>query len=80
MNDLAIIIVSWNCKGYLADCLRSIYADGSEFSRAIIVVDNNSNDGTLEMLREDFPQPRICGGLQSGNEIFAESFRVAAEP
>jgi GT2 family glycosyltransferase len=65
MNDLAIIIVSWNCKGYLADCLRSIYADGSEFSLAIIVVDNNSNDGTLEMLREDFPQVHLISNSEN---------------
>lgn len=59
MNDLTIIIVSWNCKGYLAECLQSIDADGSKLSCTIIVVDNNSNDGTLEMLREDFPRVHL---------------------
>ena len=55
MSDLTVIVVSWNCKGYLADCLRSIESSGSN-TAPVVVVDNNSNDGTVEMLRQEFPQ------------------------
>ncbi|MEK9136487.1 MAG: glycosyltransferase family 2 protein [Bacteroidota bacterium] len=56
MVDLTIFIVSWNCKQYLADCLRSIEATGSRLSNHVIVIDNNSTDGTVEMVKRDFPR------------------------
>ncbi len=61
MLDLSVIIVSWNVRDYLADCLRSIYA---EFGRTnlkgdVWVVDNASTDGTQELLRDLFPSTRL---------------------
>jgi len=57
MNTLAIIIVNWNVKELLADCLRSVQADlaGSNLAAQIWVVDNASIDGSVELLRRDFP-------------------------
>lgn len=56
MLDVAIIIVSWNVRDYLADCLRSVYNDlsRSELSGEIWVVDNASTDGTQELLESLF--------------------------
>lgn len=51
MPDLSIIIVSWNCKDLLRDCLQSIERSKTRCGVEIIVVDNDSSDGTLEMLR-----------------------------
>jgi GT2 family glycosyltransferase len=65
MNDLTIIIVSWNCRGYLADCLRSIDDTGSAVSYSIVVVDNKSDDGTLKMLREDFPRVHLIANAEN---------------
>ena len=65
MDDLTIIIVSWNCKTYLVDCLRSIEAAGSTCSWSVIVVDNNSGDGTVELLRKDFPMVSLIANAHN---------------
>ena len=57
MLDLSVIIVSWNVRDYLADCLRSIYAEfgRSNLNGDVWVVDNASTDGTQELLENLFP-------------------------
>jgi len=52
---LSIIIVSYNCKSYLKSCLDSIisYKPGT-VSFEIIIVDNNSTDGSARMIEEEF--------------------------
>ena len=61
MTNLAIIIVSWNVKTLLIDCLRSVEADlaGSRLSAQIWVVDNASADDTAATLRRDFPHVQL---------------------
>jgi hypothetical protein len=54
--DLSIIIVSWNAKGFLQECLGSIFAQGFSRPLEVIVVDNCSKDGSTDMVRADFPQ------------------------
>ena len=53
MIDVAVIIVSWNVRNYLADCLRSVAADlrASRLRGEIWVVDNASTDGTADWLQ-----------------------------
>jgi len=53
--DVSIIIVSYNTKGLLADCLDSIREKTHEVDYEVIVVDNNSSDGSQEMLRQYYP-------------------------
>lgn len=54
--DLSIIIVSFNNLTLLENCLNSVYENvGNTITYEIIVVDNNSRDGTLKMLQEKFP-------------------------
>lgn len=55
--DLAIVVVNWNTRELLAQCLRSVQAALAEasFSWQIAVVDSSSNDGSAEMVRRDFP-------------------------
>lgn len=61
MLDIAIIIVSWNVREYLADCLRSVYADleRNQLRGEAWVVDNHSTDGTQELLRDVFPMTHL---------------------
>ena len=47
---ISIIIPSWNTKNLLRNCLKSL---GSSYE--IIVVDNNSTDGTVKMIEKEFP-------------------------
>ena len=70
MLDLAVIIVSWNVRDYLADCLRSVYADleRCELRGEVWVVDNNSTDGTQELLRVVFPNTHLI--TNQGNPGF----------
>lgn len=55
MGQLSVIIVSWNARSYLRDCLASIYATCAELPPEIIVVDNASTDGSPEMVAQMFP-------------------------
>lgn len=61
MLDVAVIIVSWNVRDYLSDCLRSVYAElqRSRLKGEVWVVDNNSTDGTIELLPNVFPQAHL---------------------
>ncbi len=57
--DLSLCIPTLNAKNLLRDCLRSIYTNTQRVSFEIIVVDNHSEDGTLEMLCTEFPDVRV---------------------
>lgn len=61
MLDLAVVIVSWNVRDYLADCLRSVHTDleRSGLQGQVWVIDNNSTDGTQELLRDLFPTTQL---------------------
>lgn len=55
---VAVIIVSWNTRGLLADCLQSV-AETAGADSETVVVDNHSGDGSQVMLRERFPRVRL---------------------
>jgi len=56
---LSIIIVNWNTRDLLAQCIESIYAHPPDGSFDIWVVDNASADGSAEMVRQRFPQVHL---------------------
>ncbi len=56
---VSIVIVSWNTRDILRDCLRSIVEDAGPVSHEIIVVDNASADSSVEMVRREFPDVRL---------------------
>lgn len=59
--DVAVVVVSWNVRDYLANCIRSVYADfeRSKLKGEVWVVDNASTDGTQELLTDLFPTTRL---------------------
>ncbi|MFW5942582.1 MAG: glycosyltransferase family 2 protein [Chloroflexota bacterium] len=72
--DLSIIIVSWNVRQLLQQCLLSIAADRSGLVLQVIVVDAASADGTPEMVREQFPWVHLIAcednvGFPRGNNL-----------
>lgn len=52
--DLSIIIVNWNTGHLLLECIESIYATTKGIKYEIIVVDNNSSDNSLELVKSKF--------------------------
>jgi GT2 family glycosyltransferase len=62
---VSAVIVSWNAKQYLEECLYSLNADVCEFPMEIIVVDNASNDGSLEMVQEKFPHVKLIKNAEN---------------
>lgn len=53
--ELSIIIISWNTRTMLRECLLSVFAYAPEGNFEIIVVDNASTDGSQELVRQEFP-------------------------
>lgn len=60
MCDLSIIIVNWNTRGLLRKCLRSIYNNTKKLTFEVFVIDNASRDGSVEMVKKEFPQARLA--------------------
>jgi len=53
--NLSIIIVNYNVKEFLQNLLHSIEKASSNISKEIIVIDNASDDGSVEVIKEKFP-------------------------
>ena len=54
--DVSIIIVNFNTKLLLKNCINSILKYTKDLEYEIIVSDNNSTDGSIEMIKSDFPK------------------------
>lgn len=63
--DLSIIIVNWNTRDMLRDCLNSVYDGLGELDAEIIVVDNASTDGSVDMVMDAFPTVRLLANTQN---------------
>ena len=57
--DLSIIIVNWNTKQLLLDCIASIYGTIKRSSFEVIVVDNASSDGSAEAVSHAYPAVKV---------------------
>ena len=64
--DLSIIIVSFNTKDLTCECLQSIYDQTKSVSFEVWVVDNDSCDGSADMIEREFPQVHL---IRSGSNI-----------
>jgi GT2 family glycosyltransferase len=70
---VSVVIVAWNAKKYLAECLQSL-RENCQVPAEIIVVDNASSDGSPELVRTDYPECRLVEtdanlGFAKGNNI-----------
>lgn len=79
---LSILIVSWNTRDLVTRCLNSIVKNPPDFDYEVIVVDNHSQDGTVDELAALFghnkririiPSMRNLGFAKGNNLAFAES-------
>ena len=59
MCKLSIIIVNYNVQYFLEQCLHSVYQALENIDSEVWVVDNNSVDGSVAMVKEKFPQVKL---------------------
>jgi N-acetylglucosaminyl-diphospho-decaprenol L-rhamnosyltransferase len=78
MLDLAIIIVNFNTRDYLRNCLTSIYNSRGDFAFEVCVVDNASPDGSADMVRTEFPQTRLIQSAVNGGYAYANNLGLCA--
>ncbi|HWA06360.1 MAG TPA: glycosyltransferase family 2 protein [Ignavibacteria bacterium] len=57
-KDISIIIITWNALHFLEKCLPSIYAKNHGTDFELILIDNNSTDGTKEYVMTNYPDTR----------------------
>ena len=57
MKKLSVVVVSWNTKKLLSECIASLNREleGLSAESEVLVIDNNSADGSPEMIRDTFP-------------------------
>jgi GT2 family glycosyltransferase len=73
-RDLSVIIVNWNTKELLLNCIESLYRTIKGLSFEIFVVDNGSKDGSVNSVRKAFPEieliqnQRNLGFARANNE------------
>ena len=72
--DLSVIIVNWNVKELLRECLNSIQGQFGGLNGEVIVVDSASSDGSQAMVKEEFPWVRLIAsdenlGYPRGNNL-----------
>ncbi|MBI2607536.1 MAG: glycosyltransferase family 2 protein [Candidatus Doudnabacteria bacterium] len=72
--DLSIIIVSYNTKDLLRRCLRTCFGSATNFRFEVFVSDNGSTDGSVELIKQEFPQVKLVEnnanlGFSKGNNV-----------
>jgi len=66
LADLAIVIVSTNEAHWLEPCLSTVFAQAGTAKLDVVVVDNESSDGTPELVRSRFPEARVVASVNRG--------------
>jgi GT2 family glycosyltransferase len=76
--DLSVVIVNWNTAGLLRDCLKSVFSMIEGIAFEVIVVDNASSDGSVAMLKVEFPQVRRVENYENRGFAAAnnQAFRI----
>src|SRR5690606_33879325 len=74
MVDVGIVILNWNTRDLLKRCLETVLASEGDLTYRVVVVDNQSSDGSADIVREHFPQvelivSEINGGYPYGNNL-----------
>ncbi|MDX1614405.1 MAG: glycosyltransferase family 2 protein [Candidatus Promineifilaceae bacterium] len=65
MFDLAVVIVNYNVRDLLRRCLTSVFATEGEVRLRVCVVDNASEDGSVEMVRAEFPDALVIANREN---------------
>ncbi|MDH4222934.1 MAG: glycosyltransferase [candidate division Zixibacteria bacterium] len=65
MPLLSIIIVTWNSEEFIPDCLKSIFNTKGSLDIEVIVVDNDSEDGTVKVITEFGPEVKLISNQEN---------------
>src|SRR5579862_8539033 len=63
--DLAVVVVSYNTRDMLRACLKAITDAVGGLRSAVYVVDNASTDGSVEMVRSEFPNVELTASAEN---------------
>jgi GT2 family glycosyltransferase len=74
MDDLAVIIVTWNARDYIDGCLSSLRSISSWVKASVLVIDNKSTDGTPEIIQEKYPEVALI--TNPANQGFAAANNI----
>lgn len=74
--DVAVLIVSYNTADVLRECLESLYKQRGKLNQQVVVVDNGSTDGSLDMISSHFPDVELIDAHE--NLGFACGVNLAA--
>ncbi|MDQ5970582.1 MAG: hypothetical protein QG603_359 [Patescibacteria group bacterium] len=73
---ISVIIVNWRVRKLLEECLRSIYRQADAEEVEVIVVDNDSQDSTSEMLMVQFPQVKSIALAKNKGFAYANNLGI----
>lgn len=76
-QPVSIIVISYNCSSYTRQCLDSFLTASNGLIGEVIVVDNGSTDGTVEMIRDKFKAVRIL--VNARNEGYANAVNTGVK-
>ena len=77
--EISIVVANWNGEAFLGECLATLWRSGEACGRAfeLIVVDDLSSDGSVELIRTQFPQVRLIENAE--NMQFSRTSNRGAE-
>lgn len=75
-KDVSIVIVTYHSAGQIEACLESVLSQRKQVSQQVIVVDNDSRDDTVDIIREKFPEVELV--LPGVNLGFAAGVNLGA--
>lgn len=73
MIDVSVIVIAWNVRELLYNCLKSVYKETRGINYEVIYVDNASDDGSVKMVKERFPAVRIIENEENKGFITANN-------
>jgi len=74
--EVQVVVVNWNGREFLGDCLRAVAAQRFDGTAVPVVVDNGSTDGSLELLAAEFPAVAVVRA-EANNYAAANNLGVA---
>jgi len=77
MIDVSVVIVNWNTRDVLRDCLSSVFEQTQGIEFEVIVVDNGSSDRSVQMVEAKFPQVIVIANGENRGFAAANNQAIA---